>query len=149
MSDDLDPPRDGEESGERPYEVGYGKPPVHTRFGQGNRASTGRPSGSRNVRTIFEEAFAHKRSGKINGERVVLSRAELALRHLANRAADGDHKATAQYLQYADKWSEADPVAKGSATAQSRNLDIVQNLFALAKLTGEAKADPDESQGDE
>jgi hypothetical protein len=31
--------------GEREYEVGYKKPPVHTRFGPGN---PGRPKGSRN-----------------------------------------------------------------------------------------------------
>ena len=77
MSDDRDPPRDGEGSGERPYEVGYGKPPVHTRFGQGNRASTGRPQGSRNVRTIFDEAFSQRANAEIGGKRVSISRLRL------------------------------------------------------------------------
>ena len=91
---------------ERDYEVGYGRPPVHSRFGKGNRAGRGRPKGARNVRTLFNEVFAKRKKVKLEGREMKLSRGEIAMEQLANRAAAGDPKAIAQYLAYADKWTD-------------------------------------------
>jgi hypothetical protein len=149
MTDENDPADDRRPTADRDYEVGYGKPPVHTRFGQGNRASQGRPSGSRNVRTIFNEAFSQRANAEIGGERVSISRAELTLRQLAVAASKGDPKATAQYLHYADKWAEADVEPEKLPDAViSADHDIVQNLFALAKLTDVVETRPLEDDQD-
>jgi hypothetical protein len=43
---------------ERDYEVGYGKPPRHTRFKPGRSGNPrGRPSGSKNLSTLLNEAL--------------------------------------------------------------------------------------------
>ena len=47
------------------YEVGKGKPPKHTQFGQpnGNRQGGGRPKGYRNMRTLLKEKLDEKVPG--------------------------------------------------------------------------------------
>src|SRR5439155_1781990 len=43
---------------ERDYEVGYGKPPRHTRFGLGRSGNPrGRPGGSKKLSTLLSEAL--------------------------------------------------------------------------------------------
>lgn len=79
MSKDDDSPLDAGDEPEPPYEVGYRRPPLHTRFGQGNRASKGRPKGSLNLRTIFNEVFAKPKKIKLDGREVRLSRGQIAL----------------------------------------------------------------------
>ena len=40
------------------YDVGYGKPPRHTRFKKGQSGNPrGRPSGSKNLATVLSEAL--------------------------------------------------------------------------------------------
>ena len=52
------PPRD---PGDAPYEIGYCKPPKHTRFKPGQSGHpSGRPRGQRNFRTAVREALQEK-----------------------------------------------------------------------------------------
>ena len=65
------------------YRVGYGKPPLHTRFKKGNRGNPGgRPRRARNLKTLLQEALE---------ERVVVvtedgRRRKVAKRELERRA---------------------------------------------------------------
>lgn len=125
---------DTPDSGPEPdYEVGYGRPPVHSRFGKGNRASLGRPKGARNVRTLFNEAFAKRKRVKLEGREMKLSRGEIAMEQLANRAAAGDPKAIAQYLAYADKWAVADQGDGLTPRVLALNDSILKNILKLAR----------------
>ena len=74
----------------REYEVGYGKPPVRTRFTE-NHKRGGRPRGSKNTRTLMMAAWNEKHA--VQGRRSRLSTKEIAARRLAKRAAEGDLKA--------------------------------------------------------
>lgn len=79
--------------GAEPYKVGYGKPPLHSRFGAGQAGGPGRPKGSKNRATLFAEAFDTPRPVTVNGQPAKRTNQELAYRQLAQKAAGGDLKA--------------------------------------------------------
>ncbi len=77
-----DPMRGGPESHPAcDYEVGYGKPPTHTRFKKGRSGNPyGRPQRTRNLATIFDAVLNSKRTA--------------ILKQVVNGALRGDQKAT-------------------------------------------------------
>lgn len=83
-----------------PYEVGFGKPPQKTRFATGNQAGKkGRPKGSENLVTIIREEFDAKVEVTEGGKPRKLSKRRVAVRQVANKAASGDIKSFAIYLE--------------------------------------------------
>ena len=78
------------------YEVGYGKPPLHTRFRKGQSGNPkGRGKGTKNFATIFMKAMSQSVTITENGKRRKISKLDAAVTQLANDAARGDKKATA------------------------------------------------------
>ena len=73
------------------YEVGYGRPPKHTRFKSGKSGNpSGRPKGSRNVSTILTKALGRKVRVR-DGERVRdITVLDAAIERLTRQAAAGD-----------------------------------------------------------
>ena len=81
--------------GPRDYEVGYGKPPVATRFKKGNAANRrGRPRGSKNLATLLERALDEPVVIAENGERRKFTTRELVIERLVNKSAQADLRAT-------------------------------------------------------
>ena len=57
------------------YEVGYGKPPPHTRFAKGQSGNPrGRPCGAKNFTTLLEEALDEAVTVTENGGRRKVSK---------------------------------------------------------------------------
>ena len=78
----------------RDYEVGYGKPPKHSRFKSGQSGNPGgRQKGSRGLKTDLQAELVGLMTIRINGEPVKGTRQRLFVRALASRAAAGDLKA--------------------------------------------------------
>jgi Family of unknown function (DUF5681) len=76
------------------YDVGYGKPPLHSRFRKGRSGNPkGRPKGTRNFATVFMEAMNRSVTINENGKRKKISKLAAAVTQLANDAARGDKKA--------------------------------------------------------
>jgi len=76
------------------YEVGYKKPPVATRFKPGQSGNRhGRPKKSKNVSTIIGKEANSLVSITEQGRSKTLSKIEIGIKHLANKAASGDLKA--------------------------------------------------------
>jgi Family of unknown function (DUF5681) len=76
------------------YEVGYGKPPLHTRFRKGQSGNPkGRGKGRKNFATIFMKAMRQSVTITENGKRRKISKLDAAVTQLANDAARGDKKA--------------------------------------------------------
>ena len=72
-------------------EVGYCKPPKHTRFKKGQSGNPkGRPKGSFNLCTIFEKALREKVRIKEKGKHKVARKWDVAMTQLVNRAVGGD-----------------------------------------------------------
>jgi len=82
--------------------VGYGRPPVHTRFKAGKSGNPkGRPRGSRNLRTIIQDALTTKvvlRQGQ--GKRLISKLEGIVLRQVDD-ALKGDPKAALATLKMA------------------------------------------------
>lgn len=84
-----------------PYEVGYGKPPVATRFKPGRSGNpAGRPKGARNKRPAHEErlkkivlAEAYRKIDVQDGSvQVTVPMAQAVIRAVAVSAAKGNHR---------------------------------------------------------
>lgn len=81
------------------YVVGYGKPPEDTRFQAGQSGNPkGRPKGSLNLATAVNRALREKVVVTENGRRKSLTKLDVAIKGLVNRAVKGDAKAMQQLL---------------------------------------------------
>ena len=79
---------------ERDYDVGYGKPPCHTRFKKGQSGNPrGRPSGAKNLSTLLNEALNEPVVITENGGRKKVSKRQASLKQLVNEAAKGNWRA--------------------------------------------------------
>ena len=91
-----------------PEDIGYGKPPVNTRFKKGASGNPrGRPKGSLNAGETIHRVLNKKVSVDINGRRVNKTMLEIIFTQQANKAAKGDASATKIVMilaQLADRW---------------------------------------------
>jgi hypothetical protein len=77
------------------YEVGYGKPPGHTRFKKGQSGNPrGRPSGSKNLATVLSEALNELVIVAENGGRRKITKRQAIITQLVNQSAKADWRAT-------------------------------------------------------
>ncbi len=90
-------------SGTDDYEVGYGKPPVDTRFGgpRSNRPNRGRVN--RNLKTDLLDELGERIEVKANGRPVRLSQQRALIKALAVKGIKGDVRAIAKLLDLALK----------------------------------------------
>ena len=78
---------------EHDYEVGYGKPPHHTRFVKGQSGNPrGRPPGAKNMKTLLTRALNELVVVTDNGGRRKVSKREAIVTQLVNRSAKADFK---------------------------------------------------------
>ena len=76
------------------YQVGYGKPPRHSRFKKGKSGNPrGRPKRSESFARLAQRTLNERIAIKENGERRVISKLEAVLKQLINKAASGDARA--------------------------------------------------------
>lgn len=88
------------------YEVGYGKPPKATQFPHQTRARSGRKRGSRNWAVLIREEL-DKTVRIVEGDcETLLSKQEIAVRSLVNRAVKGDLKSLEMALRLGGQDSE-------------------------------------------
>ena len=95
------------------YEVGYGKPPRHSRFRPGCSGNPrGRPKDSKNLSTLLHEALNEPVVVTENGRRRKVSKCQAVIKQLVNRSAQGDLKAMQMLLgtmQEIEHRGEAEP----------------------------------------
>jgi len=120
------------------HEVGFGKPPRHTRFTAGNRAGRrGRPKGSENLATILDEESAVRIEVTEGGKRRKLTKPRVAVRQLLNKAATGDIKAAALYVDLLRKTGRLQPAASGEMPVlDARDLQAIERAVAFFGSVG-------------
>ena len=76
---------------DKPYEVGFGKPPKATQFREGQSGNPkGRPRGKPNMATIIRRSLEAKVVINENGQRREVTKYEAGMIQLSNKAASGD-----------------------------------------------------------
>lgn len=93
----------------QPYEVGYCRPPVHSRFGHGHKGGPGRPKGSKNLSTIWREEMdetfpVQDENGKIQRH----SALRLAIRRVKNSALAGNLPAALKVIEIQSRMEQAE-----------------------------------------
>ena len=127
----MPPKRAGE------YEVGYGKPPRHTRFAKGQSGNPrGRSPGARNLKTLVNWTLDQLVIVTENGTRRKVSKGEAMVTQIANRAASGDLRATKivlDFLRDSERQSEPAPPETGDlGEADNKVLEGLKTRFAKA-----------------
>lgn len=104
----------------RDYEVGYGKPPKHTRFRKGQPSPNPRGRGAKktkeaeDLRKIFERIMGEPVTVR-SGEKVMTMTAwEGIMRKLRNKAFEGDYRASYELRRLGRELGCLDPVREES-----------------------------------
>lgn len=120
-----------------PYQVGKGKPPLHTQFKKGNKLGKGRPKGAKNFKTIVNEVLGAKVTAKINGKAVKISKTELAMHQLSNKAGAGDLKAIDKVIAMEERYGPQEDSAGPSREEIVRDLDTLRDYLSLYDMFAE------------
>jgi hypothetical protein len=131
--------RTGRQKGGTDHTIGYGRPPIGTRFRPGQSGNPkGRPKGARSAAAMARSALERKIRVTEAGSQRTMSVREVALRLQAEKAIAGDAKALNFLLALEGcagrPASDELPEARESS-AQDR--EIIQNYFK--RLTKEHK----------
>ena len=137
------------DDGPRDYEVGYGKPPLATRFQKGNRANPrGRPRGSTSLAALLQRALDAP-TVTPDGRRRRLTKRELMVRSLVERSAGADLAATKllfELLRKADPLAIAADPAAADPLGQDALTLLKERLARLARAQqAELESGPDPS----
>lgn len=121
-------PREREENGSGDYEVGYKKPPVHTRFGQPGVRNDGRPRGSKSLVNLLIDALRKRAKDGKGGEKEFY---ELLAESIVVNAAKGN----AALVKLIFDYHEGPPPQKHEVTGiVYSGADLQQVLRQIAEL---------------
>ena len=124
------------------YDIGFRKPPEHSRFRKGRSGNPkGRPKGRRNLATVLERTLQEKVVINENGVRRTVTKLEAAVKQLVNKSASGDLTALRQLTALAR--SAEEQVAE-APTKQLADADLKVMQGVLKRLEGYAKGEGDE-----
>ena len=114
------------------YEVGYGKPPRHTRFQKGRSGNpAGRPRGKKNLATLLSDALDQKIIVVESGRRKKISKREAIVTQLVNKSASADLKATQILLaMLRDVETRADSGCADIGSLTEADRQIIQRIQA-------------------
>ena len=124
---------------DRPYAVGKGKPPEHSRFGKGQPTDRGgRRKGSKNADTLLSEALDQKVSITENGKERRITKLQASIMQVVNQAAKGDLRAFGIIIPLLRELNaKADPAATEPLKAEDRQ--FLESLIAtMARDNGDA-----------
>lgn len=141
------------------YEVGYRKPPQHSRFKPGQSGNPrGREKGSLNLQTLVDKALRQKVTVKEQGKPRQITKAEVIATRIVNNAATSGDPRAIRLLMEIDRRRDVLPTDKGSAEQREQrfqksnsqpgldNVDFSKMPSAQLEVLLEALAILDENQ---
>ena len=119
---------------EETYEVGYRKPPEHGKFKKHNKFGKGRPKGAKNLKSLVTQVLDEKVPAKINGKVKKVTKSELAIRQLANKAIAGDLKAIAKLLELLALYEPQEDIVEVSPEQAAYDLETILHHLRMNGL---------------
>jgi hypothetical protein len=99
---------------EQDYEVGYRKPPQHSRFRKGQSGNPkGRPRGSKNLATLLDRELDQMVVVREHGRARKITKREASVKQLVNKWAAGDSRFTPSLVRLMER-QESQVAAQGS-----------------------------------
>ena len=121
------------------YDVGYGKPPKHTRFKPGQTGNPqGRPKGSKNLKTDLLEELSEPMQVTEGGQVRRISKQRALIKTLMARALKGNDRAAAKILDLCLRVlgiEDLDDEAEKPLTQDERELLEVREARIRRKLS--------------
>jgi hypothetical protein len=128
------------------YEVGYGKPPLHSRFTKGQSGNpAGRAPGVPNTRGLIEKEGAEPITITENGIQKVVTKLEAAIKSLYQKALKGDVPALKTLLE-ADRTGDGAATAGGSSALSGADLRALRNHADWLEVIEEAERELEEDE---
>jgi Family of unknown function (DUF5681) len=117
------------------YDVGYGKPPAHTRFKKGQSGNgKGRPKKSKSFVALLADALEERVVVQEGGRRRSMTKRQALAKQFANKGAMGDLKAAKMVLELVshiddhktEQLEERQREAEASRERVLRKLDLIR-----------------------
>jgi hypothetical protein len=117
---------------ERDYEVGYRKPPGHTRFTKGRSGNPrGRSPGAKNLKTLLSEALNVCVFVSDNGGSRKITKREAIVTQLVNRSATADWRAIKILLDLVhDIEGQTEPASPETSAFSEADEKVIEQLRA-------------------
>ncbi len=126
------------------YEVGYGKPPKHTRFKEGQSGnSKGRPKGRPNFSTDVKDTLKEPVRVTKGGKRKTVSTQHAALLRLREKALSGDARSLERLIELARTYNDEE-FAEAAAELSLTDAEILK-AYEERLLLRAGKAQPDDN----
>ena len=114
----------------RDYEVGYSKPPRHTRFTKGQSGNPrGRAPGAKNLKTLLIDALNELVVVTENGGRRTISKGQAIIKQLVNQSAKGDWRATKLLLDTLQRIEDRTEPETAEASFDAADAKVIEQLM--------------------
>ena len=112
------------------YEIGYGKPPHHSRFVKGQSGNPrGRPPGAKNFTTLLNEALDEPVPVTDHGGRRQLSKRRAIITQLVNQSAKANLRAIKILLDFVrDIERQTEPISSQTPQFSEADEKVIEQL---------------------
>jgi len=119
----------------RDYQVGYGKPPLHSRFKKGQSGNPrGRPLFPKSLAADLLDAMNQRVVVAENGRRRRMTKRQAMIAQLVNKSATADLRATKMLL---DMLRDLERQAEAASPDQPAHTDVIEQLKAKLRRLAE------------
>jgi len=115
---------------QRDYAVGYGKPPRHTRFTQGQSGNPrGRARGAKNLKTLLIETLNELVVVAENGRRRTINKRHAFIKQIVNQAVKGNWRAAKLLLDTLQRIEDRTEPETAEASFDAADAKVIEQLM--------------------
>jgi len=124
------PQRQRRTSSEKDYEVGYGRPPVASRFKIGNPGPVGRRKKKKTVGQIIHDAMMRRIKVEENGRSRTVTAQEVIILNLVRSAARGDLRAIRALFALRESYHDSADTTLNPSDLEAEDRKIIEEHLA-------------------